>query len=605
MDKTVGVLGGGQLGRMLTEAANRCNIKMVTLDAENAPAKQINASSPHINGSFADSDAIRQLAEQCDVLTVEIEHVNTDALENIAKGTCGIQREVQPSWRTTRIIQDKFLQKEHLQSYNIPTAPSVVLDEPCSKKGLEDIGNQLGFPFMLKSRTNAYDGRGNYPIKSQADVSAGIAALQDRPLYAEKWANFQKELAIMVVKTIDSADEQWQQSTVAYPVVETIHEDSICKLVYAPARGVSEAVLEKAQQLARAAVATFWGKGVFGVEMFLLKDDQILVNEIAPRPHNSGHYTIEACHISQYEAHLRAILGMPITSEHVEFKVPGTHAIMLNILGGAEPTSHQSLVEKAGMIPCAKHLYGKGDARPGRKMGHITLVSESMSKAIARMEPLISLADLIREERLIAQSKPTPQKGGDSATQRLQNEPTKLETPLVAVTMGSKSDSSVLAPGIKLLKQLQIPVFETITSAHRTPEKMREFAKNAADKGIKVIIAAAGGAAHLPGMVAAYTWLPVIGVPVRGKVLDGLDSLLSQNQMPPGCPVATMGIDNSVNAAQYAARILALHDVNIRKRLEQYLAHQTSSVLEDSDNLERLGFEPFYSQMVESASHNI
>ncbi|KAI4172180.1 MAG: hypothetical protein LQ343_003740 [Gyalolechia ehrenbergii] len=597
MDKTVGVLGGGQLGRMLTQAATRRNIKIITLDAENAPAKQINATSPHINGSFADPTAIRQLAERCDVLTVEIEHVNADVLEDIAKGIKSTQREVQPSWRTIRTIQDKFLQKEHLQSHNISTAPSVALDELCSKEELGKIGKQLGFPFMLKSRTEAYDGRGNYPIKSQADIPAGMIALQDRPLYAEKWANFQMELATMVVKTTEDAGRKWQESTVAYPVVETIHEDSICKLVYAPARSVSDSVLEKAQELARAAVATFWGKGVFGVEMFLLEDDEILVNEIAPRPHNSGHYTIEACPMSQYEAHLRAILGMPVTSEDVEFIGKDTNAIMLNILGGFKPTSHQTLVEKADVVRRVRvHLYGKGDARPGRKMGHVTLVTDSMSKAVTRMEPLISLADLIRAERLNAQTKPTLRKGGETNTQRLQNEPTSSMSPLVAVTMGSKSDSSVLAPGIKLLEQLEIPFTVTITSAHRTPEKMREFAKSAADDGIKIIIAAAGGAAHLPGMIAAHTWLPVVGVPVRGKVLDGLDSLLSQSQMPPGCPVATMGIDNSVNAAQYAARILALHDVNIRKRLKQYLADQTSSVLRDSDKLERLGFEAFCSQ---------
>ncbi|KAL8943313.1 MAG: hypothetical protein Q9216_001156 [Gyalolechia sp. 2 TL-2023] len=596
MDKTVGVLGGGQLGRMLTQAATRRDIKIITLDVENAPAKQINAISSHINGSFADPNAIRQLAERCDVLTVEIEHVNTHVLEDIAKGIKSTQREIHPDWRTIRTIQDKFIQKEHLRSHNIPTATSVVLNEPCSKDELEEIGKQFGFPFMLKSRTEAYDGRGNYPVKSQAEILAAMAALQDRPLYAEKWVNFKMELATMVVKTTEDVDEEWQESTVAYPVVETIHEDSICKLVYAPARSVSDSILGKAQELARAAVATFWGKGVFGVEMFLLEDEEILVNEIAPRPHNSGHYTIEACPMSQYEAHLRAILGMPINSEDVEFIGKDTNAIMLNILGGSEPTSHQTLVDKADVTRRARvHLYGKGGARPGRKMGHVTLVTSSMSKAVTLMEPLISLADLIRAERLNTQSKPTLQKGGETNTSRLQNEPTSSKTPLVAVTMGSKSDSSVLAPGIKLLGQLEIPFNVTITSAHRTPDKMREFAKSAADDGIKVIIAAAGGAAHLPGMIAAHTWLPVVGVPVRGKVLDGIDSLLSQNQMPPGCPVATMGINNSINAAQYAARILALHDVNIRKRLNRYLADQTSSVLEDSDNLERLGFEAFCS----------
>lgn len=281
MNKTVGVLGGGQLGRMLTEAANRLNIKIITLDAENAPAKQINTNASHVNGSFSDPDAVRQLAELCDVMTIEIEHVNTDVLEDISRGvqtrgdwrtTKSTQRDVQPSWRTIRTIQDKYVQKEHLQSHNIPIALSVALDEPCSNVDLEKTGGQLGYPFMLKARTEAYDGRGNYPIKSTADIPAAMAALRHRPLYAEKWANFRMELAVMVVKTKDSSDEKWQESTLAYPVVETVHQDSICKLVYAPARNVSKSVLTRAQELARRAVAAFWGKGVFGVEMFLLND---------------------------------------------------------------------------------------------------------------------------------------------------------------------------------------------------------------------------------------------------------------------------------------------------------------------------------------------
>lgn len=519
MDRTVGVLGGGQLGRMLTEAANRLNIKIVTLDAENTPAKQINASASHINGSFVDSDAIRQLAETCDVMTVEIEHVNTDVLEDLSRGikTGGewkyaksLQREVQPSWRTIRTVQDKLLQKEHLQFRNLPTAQSVALEEPTSDENLENIGERLGYPFMLKSRTEAYDGRGNYPVNSAADIPNAMAALQNRPLYAEKWANFRMELAAMVVKTDDDADKNWQESTIAYPVVETVHEDSICKLVYAPARNVSESVRRKAQELARRAVAAFWGKGVFGVEMFWLaggeyshigikvhtkthESDEILINEIAPRPHNSGHYTIEACPLSQYDTHLRAILGLPIPEESVRLTNGTTNAIMLNILGGPDPSSHRTMAEEALAVPGASiHLYGKGDARPGRKMGHVTLVTDSMDEAVSRMKTLISLADHIRAERLKPRSKLTHNEARKSDGQKRQDDPMRSQSPLVAVTMGSKSDSSVLAPGIKLLEQLEIPSTATITSAHRTPEKMMRFAQEAAGKGVKVIIAAAG-----------------------------------------------------------------------------------------------------------------
>ena len=280
----VGVLGGGQLGRMLTEAAHRLNIKIVTLDGENAPAKLINARCDHIIGSFADPEAVRQLAKVCDLMTVEIEHVDTDVLEEISEGidtrpdwrlVTSTKTQVQPSWRTIRVIQDKYNQKEHLMKHEIPTAPSIAVDNNLIAD-LEDVGRKLDYPYMLKSRTDAYDGRGNYPVMSMSDLGAALAALKGRPLYAEKWANFKKELAVMVVKTTDGAImKDWRTGTMAFPVVETIHEDSICKLVYAPARHVSNSVVQEAQALARRAVASFWGKGVFGVELFLLEEGMV------------------------------------------------------------------------------------------------------------------------------------------------------------------------------------------------------------------------------------------------------------------------------------------------------------------------------------------
>ena len=267
---------------MLTEAANRLNIKVVTLDAEGSPAKQISAHSNHVTGSFNNPQSIWQLAEKCDVLTVEIEHVDTTMLEELSTGATtrddwrlakGTKVEVQPSWKTIRVIQDKYNQKEHFVKHGISTVNSVPVDEQ-SVGELERVGEQFGYPFMLKSKTEAYDGRGNYPIRSASEIRAGLAALRDRPLYAEQWANFTKELAVMVIKTNDEATFNWVEATRAFPVVETIHEDSVCKLVYAPARNVSDAVMLKAQDLARRAVAGFGGKGVFGVEMFLLGDGE-------------------------------------------------------------------------------------------------------------------------------------------------------------------------------------------------------------------------------------------------------------------------------------------------------------------------------------------
>lgn len=264
------------------------------------------------------------------------------------------------------------------------------------------------------------------------------------------------------------------------------------------------------------------------------------MNEVAPRPHNSGHYTIEACPTSQYEAHIRAILRLPITERSTQMRNSSTNAIMLNILGGAEPRTHLRVAQEALSIEGASiHLYGKGDARPGRKMGHVNLVASSMEEAEMLIKPLISCADQIRAERKNTPARIPPTMVGHAdiphrEAQQLKpvDSANRAAIPLVAITMGSDSDRFVLTAGIDLLKELEIPHSVTITSAHRTPERMFCFAREAASKGVKVIIAAAGGAAHLPGMIAAITSLPVIGVPVKGSVLDGNDSLLSIVQMP-------------------------------------------------------------------------
>lgn len=275
---------------------------------------------------------------------------------------------------------------------------------------------------------------------------------------------------------------------------------------------------------------------------------ELLINEIAPRPHNSGHYTIEACGISQFEAHLSAILELPIPPESTQLATPQTYAAMVNLLGGAQADSHLQAAYLAKAVPMARvHLYGKEDARPGRKMGHVTVRASSAVEIEERTKQLVDCIDKTRAEsepasvsapiisRMDAKRDLKP--GSESTAPNLnkRNLPSNnndSQAPLVAITMGSDSDRLVLADGIHLLEKLQIPHFVTITSAHRTPKRMTIFAEEAASKGFKVIIAAAGGAAHLPGMIAASTELPVIGVPVKGRALDGMDSLLSIVQMP-------------------------------------------------------------------------
>ena len=576
--RTVGVLGGGQLGRMLVESANNRNISVAILDRKASPAKQI---SPHhgIDGSFTDAQAIRELASKCDILTVEIEHVDTNVLEeleneSLARGKeCGIQ----PSWETIRIIQDKYLQKQRLVDAQVEVAESRPVTT-VSREELQKASNQIGFPFMLKARKGAYDGRGNYPVRTHEDFEPAMQALQGRELYAEKWADFAMEIAVMVVKIKNEANPLvWESSTKSFPTVETVHQDSICKLVYAPARGLSGKLNDQAQRLARRAVASFKGKGVFGVEMFLLKDDSILVNEIAPRPHNSGHYTIEACRLSQYDAHLLAILDRPIPAKGLQLLHP---AIMLNILGGADPHSYLGLANAADAAGAKVHLYGKGNATKGRKMGHLTLVGESMPELEEEMRQLINGADRLHDEQPLKHS--LLEKAPTTITTAPQTQP----EPVVSITTGSISDQPHLKDCYNILKQLSIPFEKRITSAHRTPSTMATYGSAAPSSSIKVIIAAAGGAAHLPGMLAAFSkTVPVIGLPIKPTIGDGWDSLVSCTSMPRGCPVLTVGVNNATNAALGAARILAGWDQGVKRRLEEYVGRAEAENLENDRRL--------------------
>lgn len=577
--RIVGVLGGGQLGRMFVEAANNRNISVAVLDKKASPAKQI-SSYVSVDGSFTDAQAIRELASKCDILTVEIEHVDTNVLEELENESLARAKkiEIQPNWETIRVIQDKFLQKKQLIAAGVDVAESL----PIMKVSTEELGIVsvlIGLPFMLKSRKGAYDGRGNYPVRSSEDFEPAMKALQGRALYAEKWADFGMELAVMVVKTKNEADlSVWELSTKSFPTVETVHQDSICKLVYAPPRGLSEKLNAQAQKLARRAIGSFKGKGVFGVEMFLLKDDSILVNEIAPRPHNSGHYTIEACRLSQYDAHLLAILDRPIPAKSLQLLNP---AIMLNILGGQDPKSYLRLANVADAAGAKVHLYGKGNATKGRKMGHLTLVGDSMPELEEEMRPFIREADRLHDE--LPREQPLPEKA--PATNITPPE-ARLE-PVVSITTGSISDQPHLKDCYNILNQLSIPYEKRITSAHRTPSTMATYGSTAPSRSsIKVIIAAAGGAAHLPGMVAAFSkTVPVIGLPIKPTIGDGWDSLVSCTSMPRGCPVLTVGVNNATNAALGAARIVAGWDEGVKGRLEEYVKRAEAESLENDRKL--------------------
>ncbi|KAJ7499891.1 phosphoribosylaminoimidazole carboxylase [Mycena latifolia] len=569
-DKVVGILGGGQLGRMLGAAASLLNIKTVILDVgETGPAKQVLAPTApkfsHIDGSFTDPARIRELAAKVDVLTVEIEHVDADALVHY-------RCETHPSPSTIKLIQDKLAQKQHLKSRGCPLSDFIPVDS--TVESVHAAAKDLGLPLMLKSRTLAYDGRGNFVLRELSRAHEALTALGDRPLYAEKWVPFTHEIAVMVVRSTTG-------EVTAYPVVETVHKENVCHLVFAPLRTQDATLSRRAQQVAEDAVKTFDGAGVFGVEMFLMDDGGLYINEIAPRPHNSGHYTIEACETSQYENHLRAILSLPLGS--AALKVPA--AAMLNIIGLSSSMDEvNALTDVALGVPGATvHLYGKSECRKGRKMGHITVVAESDAQLRSRLRVLLDAlpSSPLAETDLYAPAPPRPGAGFSNTH------------PLIGVIMGSDSDLPVMLPAARILDHFEIPYELTIVSAHRTPDRLVTYARSAAARGLRTIIAGAGGAAHLPGMVAAMTALPVIGVPVKGSTLDGVDSLHSIVQMPRGIPVATVAINNGTNAGLLAVRILAAGIPRLVDAMDTYLKNLEGEVLGKVEKLKEVGWEAY------------
>ncbi|KAI0717558.1 Phosphoribosylaminoimidazole carboxylase [Cerioporus squamosus] len=549
MDKVVGILGGGQLGRMLAASASLLNIDVVVLDVgDNGPAKQVVAPRApqlaHIDGSFADPEKIRELSGKVDVLTVEIEHVEVGVLEEVeSKVPLGVH----PSPFTIKTIQDKFVQKEHLRKSGCPVSDFLRVDS--TEESIRAAADKLGLPLMLKSRTLAYDGRGNFVIRDLAQAQDAINALGNRPLYAEKWVPFVKEIAVMVVRSRSG-------EVVSYPVVETVHKDNICHC---------------AREVAENAVKTLQGAGVFGVEMFLMADGTTT---------QSGHYTIEACETSQYENHLRAILSLPLGS--TALKVPS--ACMLNILGASSNLSEiTSFSEFALTVRGARvHLYGKSECRKGRKMGHITLVADSDAELSKRLRPLLERLPGGHDPQELDLYAPLFPGRGFSHKQ-----------PLVGIIMGSDSDLPVMLPAADILNHFNIPYELTIVSAHRTPDRLVEYARSASARGLRAIIAGAGGAAHLPGMVAAMTALPVIGVPVKGSSLDGVDSLHSIVQMPRGIPVATVAINNGTNAGLLAVRILSAGQPQLVTAMDAYLKALEKEVLGKVDKITEIGWDAY------------
>jgi 5-(carboxyamino)imidazole ribonucleotide synthase len=310
-------------------------------------------------GSLRDPAALHQLAQQADILTYEIEHINTEALRALQEEG----QKIHPSPEVLAIIQNKYQQKEFLAQHGVPVAPYMPIDSPAD---IEQAVAKWGYPLVLKARKDAYDGRGNARVNQHEDIAAALEKLGDRELYVEQCIDLDKEIGLMIARN-ERGD------TATYPVVEMIHERDICQIVLAPAP-ISGSLQIEAQDMARQAIDHLHGVGIFGVELFLDKQGKLWLNEIAPRPHNLGHYTIEACYTSQFAQHLRAITNLPLGPTQMRYPA----AVMINILGTRNGPADPYWLDEYDSEHVYVHLYGKSETRIDRKMGHITAVGDDL-----------------------------------------------------------------------------------------------------------------------------------------------------------------------------------------------------------------------------------
>ena len=379
MGKILGIIGGGQLGMMLTEAAKKLPdqiTEVIVLDpTQECPAALVGASQ--IVADFKDEKAITEIATRADILTYEIESGNSDVLKAMESRV-----KINPSPETLRTIQDKLFQKTFLSKNGLPVPEFIEINSLDDlKQGIE----KFGYPALLKTRRDAYDGRGNFKIESEKDLKNGFEYFGNQTMMLEKFVDFKMEVSVIAARNTKG-------EIATYPLVENIHEENILKTTIAPAR-VSENVIEKAEHVAKKTMDVLKGAGVFGIEMFVTQNDEIVINEIAPRVHNSGHHTLQSSSTSQFEQHLRAILGLSLGSTKLVH-----HAIMYNILGPKDfngPYKPITIPPQEGVF---LKMYGKSESKPQRKLGHINVVDIDNS---GNIEKLLKKVEILKKSVII------------------------------------------------------------------------------------------------------------------------------------------------------------------------------------------------------------
>jgi 5-(carboxyamino)imidazole ribonucleotide synthase len=360
--KRIGVIGGGQLAWMMAIEAQKLGLEMIV----QTPSGDDPASAIATKAIFApidDATATAQLAQHCDVITFENEFINLEALQPLAQqGVC-----FRPRLEALAPLLDKYQQREYIKQIGLPV-PRFTL--PTS----DPVESPYDFPMVVKARRHGYDGRGTFIIRSQEQLQDICQRLDPTDILLEAFVPFERELAVMVARGVGG-------EVVVYPVVETQQENQVCRRVFVPAQ-VSDTVRQQVQTFAQKLLDNLDVVGIFGIEFFLTPDEKVLVNEIAPRTHNSGHYSLDGCDISQFAMQLQAVAGFPL--ETPQTKTPS--AVMVNLLGYEH--AHHDYADKRqqlSQIPHAfVHWYGKSESRPGRKLGHVTVLLESTQPSEAQ-----------------------------------------------------------------------------------------------------------------------------------------------------------------------------------------------------------------------------
>lgn len=365
----LGIIGGGQLAKMTSLAALNLGCEVAVLERNPfSPGARLAPRS--LVGNWDDAGTLARFAAQADVITLENEFVDATALRALERAG----HKVFPTPESIALTQDKFVQKQTLAAAGLSVPRFRAVKAP---EEVISAARELGWPLVLKTRRNGYDGKGNATVRSAAELPAAWGRLRGdaNELLVEEFWPFAKELAVIVTRGR-------RGEAVYYPVVETVQHDHVCHLVVAPAP-LPPAVTELARDLAGRAVAAVGGIGSFGVELFMSASGELAINELAPRVHNSGHYTIEACVCSQFENHVRAVLGWPLG----DTTMTAPAAAMVNLLGTRPASGRPAGLEQALAVPGAHvHLYGKATSLSGRKMGHVTALGATAAEARATAE---------------------------------------------------------------------------------------------------------------------------------------------------------------------------------------------------------------------------